>query len=44
MDDHIGAAISFETMFDFLHYYYFPRVIFDPVYLAPHILYFFRPA
>ncbi len=36
MDDHIGAAIFFEAMFDFLHYYYFPRVIFGPVYLAPH--------
>ena len=24
MDDHIGAAISFEIMFNFLHKYYFP--------------------
>ena len=34
--DHIGAAISFEAMFNFLHYYYFPRANFGPVYLAPH--------
>lgn len=36
MDDHIGAAISFEAMFDFLHYHYFPHIIFGPVYLTPH--------
>lgn len=24
IDDHIGAAISFEAMFNFLHKYYFP--------------------
>lgn len=36
MDDHIGAAIFFEAMFHFLHYYYFPRAIYEPVYLAPY--------
>ncbi len=36
MDDHIGAAISFEAIFNFLHEYYFPRANFGPVYLAPH--------
>ena len=36
MDDHIGAAISFEAMFNFLHHHYFPHAIFGPVYLAPH--------
>lgn len=36
MDDHIGAAISFEAMFNFLHQYYFPRARFGPIYLAPH--------
>ena len=41
MDDHIGAAISFEAMFDFLHHYYFPRAIFGPVYLAPHKTFIF---
>lgn len=35
MDDHIGAAISFEAIFNFLYHYYFPRTIFGPVYLAP---------
>ena len=33
---HIGAAISFEAMFDFLHHHYFPCAIFGPVYLAPY--------
>ena len=41
MDDHIGAAIFFEAMFDFLHYYYFPRAIFGPVYLALHKTFIF---
>lgn len=36
MDDQIGAAISFEAMFSFLHQYYFSRTSFGPVYLAPH--------
>ncbi len=41
MDDHTGAAISFEAMFDFLHHHYFLRVIFGPVYLAPHKTFIF---
>lgn len=36
MDNYIGAAIFFEAMFYFLHYYYFPCTIFGPVYLASH--------
>ncbi len=41
MDDHIGAAISFEAMLDFLHHHYFPRPIFGPVYFAPHKTFIF---
>ncbi len=41
MDDHIGAAISFEAMFDFLHHPYFTCAIFGPVYLAPHKTFIF---
>ena len=41
MDDHLGAAISFEAMFDFLHHHRFPRAIFGPVYLAPHKTFIF---
>ena len=41
MDDHMGAAISFEAMFDFLHHHYFPRPIFGPVYLATHKTFIF---
>lgn len=36
MDDHMGAATSFEELFKFLHEQYFPRVAFGPIYLAPH--------
>lgn len=37
MNDHIvRAAISFKAIFDFLHYYYFFYMIFEPVHLAPH--------
>ncbi len=36
MDDLIGAAISFETMFNFLHWYYFLHASFGFVYLAPY--------
>lgn len=36
MDNHIGAAFFFETMFHFLHYYYFSCVIYGPVYLTLH--------
>ena len=41
MDDHIGAAISFEAMFDFLHHHYFPRNIFGTVYFAPNKTFIF---
>lgn len=41
MDDHIGAAVSFGAMFNFLHRYYFPRASFGPVYLAPHKTFIF---
>ncbi len=34
MDDHIGAAITFDAIYTFLHNSYFPRVAFDPVYLS----------
>ena len=34
MDDHAGAAKSFDAMFMFLHTRYFPRVAFGLVYLA----------
>lgn len=34
-DDHIGAATSFDSMFEFLHEKYFPRAAFGPIYLAP---------
>ena len=41
MDDYIGAAISFEAIFDFLHEYYFPRASFGSVYLALHKTFIF---
>ncbi len=41
MDDHIGEAIYFEAMFDFLHHHYFPRTIFGPVYLTPYKTFIF---
>ena len=41
MDDHIGAAISFKAMFNFLHHHYFLRTIFGPVYLAPQKTFIF---
>ena len=34
MDDHAASSVDFDTLFDFLHTRYFPRVIFGPVYLA----------
>ncbi len=34
MDDHIGAATTFDAIYTFLHNSYFPRVAFDPVYLS----------
>lgn len=36
VDDHMGAATSFQSLFDFLHISYFPRVAFGPVYLSGH--------
>ena len=36
MDDHAAAAPSFDELFEFLHYEYFPRVVFGLVYLAGH--------
>lgn len=33
VDDHQGAATTFDGLFDFLHDGYFPRVAFGPVYL-----------
>lgn len=36
MDDHMTAEESFETLLEFLHTRYFPKVAFEPVYLAPH--------
>ncbi len=41
MDDHIGATIFFEAMFEFLHHHYFSRTIFGPVCLAPHKTFIF---
>lgn len=34
MDDHIGAAKTFDAMYAFLRDSYFPRVAFGPVYLS----------
>lgn len=36
MDDHMAAGETFESLFDFLHTKYFPRVSFGPIYLAGH--------
>ncbi len=41
MNDHIGAAFSFETMFDFLHHHYFSYTNFGPVHLVPHKTFIF---
>ncbi len=41
MDDHMGAAISFEAIFNFLHHHYFPRTIFGPVSFAPQKAFIF---
>jgi len=41
MDDHLGAATTFEKMFTFLHNEYFPRVLFGPVSLNPRKCNFF---
>jgi hypothetical protein len=43
MDDHIGAAISFDTMYTFLHKKYFLWVAFGPLALSPaKSLFFFN--
>ena len=34
MDDHSGSARDFESMFNFLHKQYFPRMAFGPIYLS----------
>ena len=34
MDDHSAAAKDFESMYNFLHEEYFPRVAFGPIYLS----------
>ena len=36
VDDHMGAATDFDSLFDMLHTKYFPRVAFGPVYLSGH--------
>lgn len=36
IDDHMGAAISFEAIFYFLHHYYFSYAIFGSIYLASY--------
>ena len=36
MDDHGASATDYDTLFDFLHTRYFPRVAFGPVYLSGH--------
>ena len=36
MEGHMGAGEIFQDLSDFLHYQYFPRVAFGPVYLAGH--------
>lgn len=41
MDDNIGAAISFEAMFNSLHEYYFLWASFGPIYLALHKTFIF---
>ena len=41
MNDYAGAATDFNTIFDFLHSDYFPRVIFRLVYLLGYKIYIF---
>lgn len=41
VDDHMGAATDFDSLFDFLHLRYFPRVVFGPAYLSGHKTYVF---
>lgn len=41
IDDNIGAATTFNKMFDFLYYYYFPRVVQVKLTLAAKKLTFF---
>ena len=35
IDDHSGSATDFDSLFDFLHHHYFPRVAFMKVRLTP---------
>lgn len=41
MNNHIGAATSFEGIFNFLYKYYFPQASFGPVYFIPHTTFVF---
>ena len=41
MDDHLGAAKSFDAMYTFLHEKYFPRIAFAPLSLSPSKAFFF---
>ena len=34
VDDHVGLATTFDTMFEFLHTKYFPKCAFGPIYLT----------
>lgn len=36
MNDHAVSVRTFDSMFEFLHEQYFPRMIFGPVYLFGH--------
>ena len=36
MNDHGASAKDYESMFRFLHENYFPRCVFEPVYLSGH--------
>lgn len=44
VDDDHGASLDFDTMFDFLHYHYFPRVDFAQLTLSPKKSNFFALA
>ncbi|TAQ83554.1 hypothetical protein B7494_g8120 [Chlorociboria aeruginascens] len=44
IDDHIGAADSFDALLDFLYEKYFPRVAFGPLSLSPQKTNFFFSA
>ena len=44
VDDSYGSARDFQSMFDFLHYEFFPRCVFGPIYLKPAKSFFFFPS